>query len=423
MNILLITQNFLPVIGGVEIHARQIAQEMSKAHRVSVAAMNFVASPKQPRLAMLQTNLLAPKFASYTDGPVAVHSLVPSAWDRLRMVPIAVRAIPKLQRYFYHGLNRFGYLAYKPVIAKKIRPLLDGVDIVHSLAGGYLGWTAQAVAKEREIPFVCTPFVHPQQWGDGPEDVEYYQRADGVIGLVDSDRDYLASIGVDRTRLHVIGVSPELPATVDPVAFRKKYDLVGKPVVLYVGRMMAAKGAAAVLAAAAKVWERHPEARFVFIGPASEDEAKQFEKIDPRIRYLGKVSTQEKADALSACDVFAMPSMSEILPTVYLEAWTYGKPVVGGKAHGLTELVEGNNAGLNVSQEPANVADAISRLLADPALRSQLGSAGRTLVQQRYSVEAVTRSLVALYQSVNRTQVPSPSPPELAAVVGQRVSV
>jgi phosphatidylinositol alpha-1,6-mannosyltransferase len=406
MNILLIAQNFPPMIGGVEIHARQIAQELSKTHRISVAAMNFVASPKRPRLAMLQTNLLAPAFGSYTDGAVPVHSLTPTAWERVRMAPIAIRAIPKLQRYWYHGLNRLGYLAYKPVMAKKLRRLIDGVDVVHSLAGGYLGWTAQAVAAERGIPFVCTPFVHPRQWGDGPEDVEYYQRADAVIGLVDSDRDYLASIGVSQNKLHVIGVSPELPEKVDPETFRQKHGLIGKPVVLYVGRMMAAKGAAAVLAAAPLVWQHHPEARFIFIGPASDEEAKQFENADSRIQYLGKVSTQEKADALGACDVFAMPSMSEILPTVYLEAWSYAKPVVGGKAHGLTELVEGNGGGINASHEPPQVADAISRLLGDAAMRSRLGLAGQSVVRQKYSVPAVTQLLVELYHAVRGAKDP-----------------
>ena len=57
---------------------------------------------------------------------------------------------------------------------------MRGVDVVHSLAGNYLGWAAREAAHERGIPFVSTPFVHPLQWGDGPNDVAYYRQADAV---------------------------------------------------------------------------------------------------------------------------------------------------------------------------------------------------------------------------------------------------
>src|SRR5262249_53823016 len=153
-----------------------------------------------------------------------------------------------------------------------------------------------------------------------------------------------------------------------PDEFRRRHNLAGNPLVLYVGRMMQAKGATAVLAAAPLVWQAFPEARFVFIGPANPSEAAHFQGADPRIIYLGKVSPQEKPDALAACDVFCMPSMSEILPTVYLEAWSYGKPVVGGHARGLPELVEGNEAGIAVSQAAEDVATALKALLSDHIL-------------------------------------------------------
>jgi glycosyltransferase involved in cell wall biosynthesis len=103
---------------------------------------------------------------------------------------------------------------------------------------------------------------------------------------------------------------------------------------------------------------------------------------------------------LAACDVFCMPSMSEILPTVYLEAWSMGKPVIGGLAHGLRELVEGNAAGLTVGQDPAQVADAVVRLLTDAALRERFGAAGQALVARKYSVAAVTSALVELYRQL-----------------------
>jgi glycosyltransferase involved in cell wall biosynthesis len=408
MKVLLVAQIYLPFVGGVEVHIHQLATALrERAHDAQVAAVNFAPTNLPYRLGVLHQSLLAPRFESYHDGSVPVHSLTPSPLDRLRLIPMVIRTVPRLQRIAYHGLNRSSYSFYKPVFGPRLRQLMRGADLVHSFAFGHLGWTAQSVAAEMKIPFVCTPFVHPQQWGDGPDDVAYYRRADAVIGLVETDKQYLASLGVREDRLHVIGVSPNLPATTDPAGFRTRHGLGSSPVILYVGRMMAQKGAAASLAAAPLVWQSVPDARFIFIGPANPAEAAQFQNCDPRIKYLGKVSEQEKADALSACDIFCMPSTSEILPTVYLEAWSYGKPVVGGTAHGLRELVEGNGAGLIAEQVPEQLAGILLKMLENPGLRAQFGERGRQLVRDRYSVDAVTNSFCSLYAELINARRPA----------------
>ena len=410
MKILLVAQNYHPFIGGVEVHARQVAHRLlSQGHGVEVAAGNFAPSRLSARTAMLHTSLLAPAFADYNDEGVPVHALTPTRADRVRMMPIALRALPKLQRYAHSRLNRFGYRWYRSVYLPRLRELAQKADVVHSLAGGYLGWAAQEAAAACHRPFVSTPFVHPKQWGDGPEDIAYYQRADAVIGLVPTDRDYLASLGVPEQKLHVIGVSPNLPTDADAAGFRARHGLTNLPFVLYVGRMMPQKGASAVLAAAPAVWKHKPDTHFVFIGPANDAEAAQFANADARIHYLGKVSFQEKADALAACTLFCMPSLSEILPTVYLEAWSYGKPVIGGKAHGLPELVEGSGAGLSAGQEGGDVAQKIMQILCDPDMQARLGQQGKRLVQERYSVPQVTEALLSLYRHVQRAKEARPA--------------
>jgi len=401
MRILLVAQSYHPCVGGVETHVRQIAHEMRRlGHCVRVAAGNFGPYRGRRRAAVLHDSLLAEAHSDYDDEGVPVHALTPSATDRLRLLPIAVRALPRLQRYAHGGLKRFGYGWYRGVYLRRLRELASEADVVHSLAGGYLGWTAQEAAASAGVPFVTTPFCHPHQWGDGDLDVKFYCRADAVIGLVQTDRDYLAEIGVPENKLNVVGVSPDVVSGSSGAQFRSANGLGDAPVVLYVGRMMAQKGAAALLAAAQRVWTSMPEVRFVFIGPASLQESEKFADRDPRVIYLGRVPAETKSEALAACDVFCLPSISEILPTVYLEAWTFGKPVVGGDAPGLRELVEDNRGGLTVSQEPEEIASALLKLLKDPDLRDSLGENGRLLVEERYSVGAVTGSLLAIYRSL-----------------------
>ena len=401
MKIVLVSSNYPPFLGGVEIHAQQMANSLSASHRVSVGAINFTACQRPWALEVLHSNLLAPSAGDRMDGPVSVHSLAPSGLERAILLPMALRAAPKLRRWFYHPINAATHPFYRVVVAPKLRRIMRGADVVHGLVHGDIGWAAERVARQEGCPYVCTPFVHPGQWGDGPLDVAYYKRCDAVIGLVESDRAYLESLGVPGSRLRVVGVSPNVSPAADGMAFRKRHNLGNVPIILYVGRMMAQKGAAALMQAAPSVWQSHPEARLVFIGPAAGREAEVFQGADPRIVYLGRLSDEEKADALAGCDIFCMPSSSEILPTVYLEAWSLGKAVVGGPAPGLKELVEGNGGGLIAGQTPQSVSAALLRLFDDPGFRASCGNAGRKLVERNYSVEAVTAQLEAIYEEVS----------------------
>lgn len=400
MRVIYICSNYHPFVGGVEIHAQQVAQWMSRRHIVSIAARNFSSEPTSRIAKVLHHNLLTPSHADKQDGSVAVHSLTPSISGRLFMLPMLLRAAPKLRRWFYHPINEITHPFYRMAIWSKLNRIIKGTDVVHCLAHGDLGWVALKAARRDNVPFVCTPFVHPSQWGDGPTDKEFYRQCDAVVGLVDSDASYLETLGVDRSRLCVIGVSPNLPSSADAGRFRRKYGLGSKKIVLYVGRMMAEKGAAAVVEAAQILQTRKSDVCFVFIGPASEAEAAIFANAPRNVSYLGKIDWQDKADAYAACDIFCMPSLSEILPTVYLEAWSFGKPVIGGLAEGLADLVRGNEAGANVPQDGAMIADAVSRYLDDAPMAMRQGANGQKLVEQRYSIDAVGEQLEKLYCEV-----------------------
>lgn len=205
------------------------------------------------------------------------------------------------------------------------------------------------------------------------------------------------AVGRRSEKVHLYGVVPLLPERADGVGFRARHGLGEAPVVLFVGRMNAYKGAPALMQAAPLVWKKQPDVHFVFIGPASDEEQRIFENVDARVHYLGRVDDQEKADAYAACDIFCMPSQHEILPAVYLEAWSYGKPVIGGPAPGLRELIEGHKAGIVVSQAPEVIADGLLRLLQAPEEARMLGENGRRLVHQCYTREALVDTLERVY--------------------------
>ena len=291
MKITFVTHNYAPFTGGIETHAEQMAHALSaRGHEVTVAALNFGRFHVPRRLKALDQNLLAKRTGEdRRDGPVRVISLGPRWGQRLQMLPLLLRCTPVLPRWFHSQIDTlthpFHRWAFGPALARAIR----GADVVHSLATFDLGWTAGAVADQLGVPVVCTPFAHPAQWGDGPNDVAFYKRCAAVIGLLGSDRDHLAQLGISPEKLHTIGVSPSVPAPVDPAGARRQAGCQGnEPLILFVGRMTSYKGATSLLAAAPLIWERFPEARFAFIGPGSASETAIFDSADPRIRYLGR---------------------------------------------------------------------------------------------------------------------------------------
>jgi phosphatidylinositol alpha-1,6-mannosyltransferase len=402
--ILIVSQAYWPFMGGVETHVNQISHEyQARGHHVDIAAMNFAAPDKRPSFHILHGDLLAPTSPSFEDQGIKVHSLSPeNNKERIGLLPIAVRVTPKLRRIAYHELSRLAFPAYRRVIGPKLLRLAEQADVVHSMNFSYLGWTAQWAAKLAGKPFVCTPHVHPKQWGDGPDDIEYYKRCDGIIALTDTDKEYLIKIGVPEKLIQVTGVSPNLPSEVHGEEFRRRHGINPEtPIVLFVGRMTSHKGAPSVIDAAQFVWKSAPETLFLFIGPKSDGEVNWFnENTDPRIRYLGRVDAQEKGDALDACTIFCMPSESEILPNVYLEAWSRKKPVVGGTAPGLEQIVEGNGGGTCVAQNPQKIADILIHLLADKNLQRIQGEAGYKTVEQKYSVSSIAEQLLFQYRKV-----------------------
>ena len=103
---------------------------------------------------------------------------------------------------------------------------------------------------------------------------------------------------------------------------------------------------------------------------------------------------------LAASDVFVFPTeRDEAAPLVPLEAMAAGLPVVASDIGGGAELIESGKNGLLVP--PASVdslARAIDSLLADDALRRRMGEAARERIVERYTIEAMTRQTVAVYE-------------------------
>lgn len=103
----------------------------------------------------------------------------------------------------------------------------------------------------------------------------------------------------------------------------------------------------------------------------------------------------------SAADVFVLPSLSEALGQVGLEALACGTPVVGSRVGGVPDyVIEGSTGLLCEAGNAVDLAAKLDWMVEHPAERRQFGAAGPALVRERFSPDAVNRSYLALYERI-----------------------
>lgn len=182
-----------------------------------------------------------------------------------------------------------------------------------------------------------------------------------------------------------------------------------RPIILTPARLDKQKGQQYLLQAAVQV----PEALFLLVGEGPErasleTQAQQLGIAD-RVQFLGY--RQDIADLLSICDIMVLPSLFEGLPLSILEAMAAGKPVIATYIGGTNEAVIDGETGLLVPPaDPAALAGAISRLIANPLLSQKLVAAAKERVQREFSVETMTERVTQIYDEILRVERDSNGP-------------
>ena len=182
----------------------------------------------------------------------------------------------------------------------------------------------------------------------------------------------------------VVGVGSEIPETACGDRFRQKFGINGR-FALYVGRIDENKGCKELFSFFLNGLPALPPGlRLVLIGkeilPIPEH---------PRIHHLGFLDDRDKYDALAAADLLLMPSYYESLSMVALEAWALGRPVL---ANGKCEVLRGqcirSNAGLYYETE-AEFIEALRAIAESRRLNAAFGDNGRSFFRRHYAWQVI----------------------------------
>ncbi|KAF6255492.1 sulfolipid synthase [Scenedesmus sp. NREL 46B-D3] len=162
-----------------------------------------------------------------------------------------------------------------------------------------------------------------------------------------------------------------------------------QPLLVYVGRLGAEKNTEALKDILLQV----PGARLALVGDGPQrQELEQMLQGMP-VKFMGMMKGQELSEAYASADIFVMPSETETLGFVVLEAMASGVPVVAVGAGGLTDIVTPGKTGLLYSPgQYVQAAQHVRQLIADPDARARIAKTARREVEM-FGWSAATRVL------------------------------
>jgi glycosyltransferase involved in cell wall biosynthesis len=305
----------------------------------------------------------------------AIHDLV---WTVL-FGPSVLALYRHFRRETVDVVHINGVLLLQPAIAA----WLEDIDVVWYLVSDdiYPDWLVRLLA-----PIVRRIATETVVISDSNR--EFYRQPAGetatIPGAIDVD-------GIQNT-------DPE-PGTVR--AIRDRYGIrANQPVIATLGKVHPMKGQGYAIEALARL---DRDCHYLVVGPKQDAEyVRRLEGLaalyglEDRVHVTGFLD--DKATVLELTDVYVLPSIGEGTPLSIMEALAAETPVVASDVGGVSELLDGGEAGTLVDKEsPAALATAIRKYLDDPELADRHAATGAAHVDERYSIDGVASAYASLY--------------------------
>jgi len=324
---------------------------------------------------------------------------------------------------WYHRVHFFP-LVFSVTLAKWLKREIAGFDIVHihglyRFPSSYAAWCAW---KER-VPYLIRPhgsldpFLYKQSRYSLPLK-RIYERLFDIPNLNGAAAiHYTAQEEAERTAF----LDLRAPAVVVPNGldwseyeglpergrFRRRIDLDRRtPLVLFLGRLNFKKGLDLLVPAFAQVAKNLPEARLAIVGPDNEGYGAKVRQwcreqgVADKVVFVDHLGPEEVKQAYVDADVFVLPSYTENFGMTVVEAMACGCPVVISDQVNIWREIQEEGAGLVVGLNPAQIANAICRVLADKEASGEMGKRGRMAAERRYAWPRIVEQLTQVYRKV-----------------------
>ncbi|HTU10216.1 MAG TPA: glycosyltransferase [Allosphingosinicella sp.] len=284
-------------------------------------------------------------------------------WNGLRVHRPRYRVWPKL-----------GVAGTAARLADALLPLLREIrtrfpfDVIDAEYFWPDGPAAMRLARTLDVPFSVKArgsdiHVWGMRPGIGDQIVAAGQAAGGLLAVSGAIRADMAALGMpaDRIRVHHTGIDLAAFRPVDRAAAKAALGVAG-PLLVAAGGLLERKGQDLAIAALRAI----PGATLILVGDGPDRVRLEGLAAGLPVRFLGVRPHGELPGLLGAADVMVLPTVSEGLANVWVEALACGTPVVTTDVGGAREVIDRPAAGRLVPRDPAAIAAAVNDLLAEP---------------------------------------------------------
>lgn len=371
MKIACVSQRYFPVIGGSENLAKQFMDYLSLKNDVTV--YTTLASDVR---SFWNKNLEKVKSEDHLNYKIIRYDF---------LTPAEIKNDENLEKFSFASNypGPFSPQMWQDLFLQKIE-----YDLIFTTAYPYDHvLSTYAAAKKWKIPLVIMPLIHqefPELYLTSLK-MNILANADAIFVLSESEKRILINDKIDENKISIIRPPFYLERwrNANPQRFKKHISIrTDQKVILYSGSKSFLKGIIHLIEAMKLVWQSHPDVLLVTIGPSTRefDTCLSDLPVDlkKKIIDLGVVDEEMKMDAFIGCDILTLPSKSESLGLVYLEAWICEKPVIGCDIPPISELIEHEKNGIKVQfGNVKQLADAITYLVDNPEVCKELGKVGK----------------------------------------------
>ncbi len=384
MNVLLISTDFPPLVGGIATYTKNIARQLALICRLTV---------------------VAPRFRKGSVSGEHVHE------------PFRVERVPDII------VLRELLIFY--VCLRLVRQYREEI-VIFASAWFPSGFIAYCLWRLFRCPYYLA--AHASEFLDDRHTfrrrlkyhlsflkLPVFENAAGIFAVSHYTADLLRSQGIRSERIHVVhnGADPHLfrPREVSQ-DLQRHFGVADKRVLLTVCRLDPHKGVHFAIEALSHLCREFSDLLYVVIGNGPEYNhlvrlAASLGLRD-RVRFLGQVRENEVVFWYNLCDIFVMfphpiPDRTDLIEGFgisFVEAAACSKPVVGCRFGGVTDAVKDGETGLliEVPLQVPDIVDAIKRLLTCEELRRELGRAGRLRVEKELNWGYVAHQLFKTFR-------------------------
>ena len=215
---------------------------------------------------------------------------------------------------------------------------------------------------------------------------------------------YRKIASITRKPIYMLPIYPNIEFFLEEPA-SSKHRLDQKNLILFAGGLYYIKGVQYLIQAISEVVKERNDIKLFIAGEGPyKKELQLLTKkygLQETVQFIGHLSKRSLKDLYYSSSVVVLPSLSEGLPRVIIEAMACAKPVIATSVGGVQEIVkDGENGFLVPPDDPAALQSKIAFLLAHPEFSKKLGKNGRQLVIKNFSGKNLLKGYIELYKKV-----------------------